>query len=100
MCQGSWNKLCECSVAADKAAFTPWWRLLIALCRTVLSTLLKGAFALVFSFFTNLSKEDWCNPKGEVTVVLQTPGSLQVFDGKACFGLFYIKVTNPAFKEK
>lgn len=54
----------------------------------------------MFSFFTNLSKEDWCNPKGEVTVVLLTPGSLQVFDGKACFGLFYIKVTNPAFKEK
>lgn len=67
------------------------------LCAEVLSTLLKSAFALVFSFFTNLSKEGSFNPKGEVTVVLLTPGSLQVFDGKACFGLLYIKVTNPAF---
>lgn len=48
----------------------------------------------------SLSKQDSFNPVLEVTIVLLTPNYLQVFDGKGCFGLFYMKVTNLTFKEK
>lgn len=47
-----------------------------------------------------LSKQDLFNPGLEVTWVLLTPNYLQVFDGKGCFVLFYVKVTNLAFEEK